>query len=315
MTAGQLAKISKNDVVTVLRIFSLVWLCIVAKPIVAQESVGIPIELDADGHVLVSAYVNGKGPFTFVLDSGGGGSHMISASVAAQAEVSLGKPSTGQTGSGSIQMWDGGEQKLSFVNSMGQQAQFFIEQYTFGEPPVAGQPELAGTIGTPLFDQFVVELDFANLQMVLHDPKSWTRPAQTFEVKLHFGWFSKVPRVALNINGRKTKLLLDTGAFAAAVLPPKASAKFGLAATTISGRITTGAENLTTRNMVADTVDWAGRSFAGVPLVVAEGFSGDGVLGMGLLACHHLWISYPKKKMYLGEESTNALCTAGKPVD
>ncbi len=276
-----------------------------------QKPASIPIRLE-DGHILVWAKINDQGPFEFVIDSGGGGSHMISEAIALKAGVKLGKKSTGYSAGGAIPQRNGGKQTFSFQNGQNHLVQVYVEKYTFGAPPIGGETPLAGTLGTPLFNQYVVEFDFEHLLMRLHDINSWHQPQNTNVVKLHFGWFANVPKVRTIINGKRTKLILDTGAFAPAIITRKAARKFNLQQIRDSESISTGAARLDVTEVLAPNIKIGNQHFSNLTLLAVEpvgrGFNGHGVLGMGILACQRIWISYKHKRMYLGEKARNETC-------
>lgn len=271
----------------------------------------IPITITDAGSLTVLAFVNGKGPYRFILDTGGIGSHVISERAALNADLKKGKRVGGSDAGGEVELWDGGKQTISFGGAHHHQAQINIDRYPFGEPQEGPMP-LVGTIGSPLFANYIVEFDFKDMVMMIHDPATWTPPDNAQKVKVGFSWFSDVPTIRMKIGGEMAKLTVDTGAYAPFVLTSTFAEKAGLETIDTGDAVSTGSVILRTQRAILPPINVSGQSFANASAIVADSQSyrptGVGVIGLGILSCQKVWFAFPKKAFYMGETYASNGC-------
>ena len=163
----------------------------------------VPIRL-ANNHVYVDAKVNGKGPFRFIVDTGG---HTIltPATVAALGLASQGEaPSAGAgekietTGFAKV-----GEIAVGDMR-MRDQTAFTLD---FASRETEGF-EVDGMIGFEFFRRFAVRIDYGNGTMTIIDPKRFNpKDAGT---PIRFRFYDHVPQVDGRFNDLPDRFDIDT---------------------------------------------------------------------------------------------------------
>lgn len=114
------------------------------------------------GHPYVETYINGKGPYSFVLDTGASYSVMLPA-----LAKSFGLKE--RKVKGTEFTYVDAALRVPGVEADRHRFYTFVEQL-----PGAG---VAGLLGHDFLRQFVVEVDYSRPAVVLHDPKQFRRPA------------------------------------------------------------------------------------------------------------------------------------------
>ncbi len=172
-----------------------------------KTSTTIPITL-SENHVYLDVMLNGKGPFRFILDTGG--SNLIDPAVAKEI---------GAFGTGSAQGSGVGSQTeaFSFANvaklAVGDAVltnQFFAVAPTrLGFGMSAGHP-VDGLIGWEVLARYVTTFDYANRQVVLSMPGTTQPPANGHVVP--FVFYGTQPQIACTIDDIPGECTIDTGA-------------------------------------------------------------------------------------------------------
>lgn len=158
------------------------------------------------GHLLVPVTIDGKDAGMFIFDTGAGGT-VISKSVAERL---------GLTPFGELPMVGvGGTIKTSFVRpgsmSVGPMTidQPLMTTLDTGFLTTAMGTEISGIIGYGLMHRCIVEFDKTNARVALHDPRTFSNPALTWEPMLITG---RVPVCKASFEGHEGWFRLDTGA-------------------------------------------------------------------------------------------------------
>lgn len=167
----------------------------------------VPIQT-AENHVYVDVMLNGKGPFHFILDTGG--ANVIDPSVVKELGVVSGGSSQ-VTGVGSVSS----ESSFAVVKRL-QIGNALITHQVFIVLPIArslgmahGMP-MDGVIGYEVLSRFVTTFEYSNKKVVFHMPGSYTRPLGATVIPIvHYG---TQPQFACIIDGVPTTCTLDTGA-------------------------------------------------------------------------------------------------------
>lgn len=182
--------------------------------------------------LLVEARINGKGPFPFILDTGG---HAILTPEAA-AKIGLKAAGAGRSfGAGA------GSTALSYtrVDTL-QLGKATITNQSFlvlPLPPVAtdlgDRPPIAGILGLEVFERFAVTLDFDKMQMVLQPFARFTPPAGARRVTIRFT--DDMPLVDAELDGERGIFGVDTGNSGPLMVFPQWAKREGLDAYYLKG--------------------------------------------------------------------------------
>jgi hypothetical protein len=167
----------------------------------------IPIQL-SENHVYLSLMLNGKGPYHFIYDTGG--ANIVDPAVAKEI---------GAFGTGGIQGGGVGSatESVSFatVNTM-QIGDAVVKNQVFGVAPVrqgfgvsAGQP-VDGLIGFEVLSRFITTFDYANNQVILQMPGTYTAPAGAEVIPIVQN--GQQPQFACTIENVPAECTVDTGA-------------------------------------------------------------------------------------------------------
>jgi len=178
-----------------------------------QHDIQIPIELTAGGHIFVQAKIDASRTLWFILDSGGMNT-TISAGI--QKELSLRSSAVGSvTGSGEhseqVKVVDHINIELSGIEfALNNVAAIPLKslEASFGR-------RIDGILGYDFISQFVVEIDYAQSLVTIHDPKTfrYAGPGKEFPIQ----WAAGQPGVVVSVTlpGRQPSTALfhlDTGA-------------------------------------------------------------------------------------------------------
>ncbi len=128
-------------------------------------AITVPIAIEA-GDIIVNAYINGKGPFPFILDTGG---HAILTPEAA-AEIGLkteGAGSSGGGGSGRVGLSYAFVDSLRIGDAEVPNQPFLVIPYDNDFSDRGSKPPLAGILGLELFERFAIRIDYGNSQLTL----------------------------------------------------------------------------------------------------------------------------------------------------
>ncbi|HEX5352805.1 MAG TPA: aspartyl protease family protein [Rhodanobacteraceae bacterium] len=191
----------------------------------------IPFRL-GNTKLLVEAKINGKGPFPFILDTGG---HAI---LTPQTAARIGLKSAGAgrsfgAGSGSTALSYARVDKLQLGGAEIDNQSFLVLPL----PPVVtdlgdGAP-IAGVLGLEVFERFAVTLDFDKQQMVLQPFDKFTAPVGARKVPIRFT--DDMPLIKAELDGRRGIFGVDTGNSGPLMVFPQWARREGLAAYYLKG--------------------------------------------------------------------------------
>ena len=188
---------------------SLVILCCVA---FVSSAAGVPFELNSN-KVYLPVRVSGKGPYPFVLDTGS-----ISNVVDAERAKALGIAAVGKSEAR-------GAGEGSLPGSVGKNVDLSVNGAATGKQEVEILPinkaisfseghAVNGLLGSPFFERFVVEIDYAGKQVNFHEPAKfqYSGPAEPIPFEIEHGNILVRANVVLP-NGERIagKFLVDTG--------------------------------------------------------------------------------------------------------
>lgn len=172
-----------------------------------KTSTTIPITL-GENHVYLDVMLNGKGPYHFIFDSGGG--NIVDPAVAREI---------GALGVGSAQGSGVGSQTEGFsianVKTL-QVGDAVLTNQIFGVGPVrlgfgmsAGRP-VDGVIGWEVLARYVTTFDYAGKSVTLAMPGTAQPPANGHVIP--FVFYGTQPQIACTIDGIPGECTIDTGA-------------------------------------------------------------------------------------------------------
>lgn len=183
-----------------------------------RASVSAPLEL-TQNHPYVPVLVNGKGPSMFILDTGADAT-VIEKGHAAELGLAM---------EGSIEIRGGGEGTLEASIIAGPTVKIAgleVPSEAMIAIPLGplslyeGRP-MQGILGYDVLSRFVVEVDYAGGQVVLHDPSKFVVPKGARPFDIYFDGNTPVMKAAIALpDGRAfdARLTIDTGNRTALIL-------------------------------------------------------------------------------------------------
>jgi hypothetical protein len=167
-------------------------------------STSVPFRL-LNNHIYLEARVNGTGPYTFIVDTGG--HTLLSSSVVSKARLSLtGKAP--ESGAGEKQS-SGGYAPVHSISigglEMHDQTVFITEIYS---PDIEGI-QVDGMVGFELFRRLVVQIDYGRQRLTFTDPAHY--PPTAAGVPIPFVFYDHVPLVRGQIDSDPALFDIDTG--------------------------------------------------------------------------------------------------------
>lgn len=169
-----------------------------------QASVTLPFRL-LNNHIYVQGKVNGKGPFTFIVDTGG--HNLLSPDLARAAGITVAGQSVG-SGAGEKTVTSGFAQvrEIAFgpLRMTGQTA---IIQPVY-EPAIEGIP-VDGMVGFELFRRMAVRIDYGAKTITFTDPARF-QPGDA-GAAMHFKFYDHLPQVEGDVDGLPAVFDIDTG--------------------------------------------------------------------------------------------------------
>jgi len=167
----------------------------------------IPFVL-VDGRILVDVRLNGHGPFRMIFDSGA--SAVASREVADQLALPL-SPSHPESGTGNQPLQVTNTTIHTVTLGSAHIADVACDVMTMSDmPPVFGNVKIDGILGRPIFDRFVVQVNYDQHVLMLFEPPLY-RPVSA-DVPLPFTRVRDVPLVTASLDGHAGLFGVDLGA-------------------------------------------------------------------------------------------------------
>lgn len=190
---------------------------------VAGKAATVPITYDGD--VVVEAMLNGRGPFSFILDTGG---HDILTPDAAKALglAGIGAGVSGGAGAGTLPEQYTRVERVDIGAATLRDQSFIIIPLQYNTVERGTKPPLAGILGVELFERFAVELNYRAQTLTL-------RPIQDAPlghgVPVAITFTDDQPIFSAKINGITGDNGLDTGNSGSLVVQGRWAHSHGLA--------------------------------------------------------------------------------------
>ncbi|HVU31731.1 MAG TPA: aspartyl protease family protein, partial [Sphingomicrobium sp.] len=173
----------------------------------APGRVTVPFRL-LNNHIVVDVSVNGKGPFPFVLDSGG---HSIITPATVKA---LGISSKGESASGGSgeKMVTNGYAHVERID-VGGAALTDQTATTLDFSPLSVEGiQLGGMIGLEFLERFVVRIDYGARTLTIMDPGMFREEQRRRSgTPVPFTFYEHMPQVPGTFDGRPARFNIDTG--------------------------------------------------------------------------------------------------------
>ncbi len=169
-------------------------------------STSAPIELLND-HVIARVWIDGRGPFRFLLDTGG--HDIVTPALARRLGLRrVGRMESTGAGTATVQ---GGYVRIKETRIAGAR----LEDQAFAvlrfEPnDVEGFP-VGGMLGFQMFWRFIVRIDYGRRELTLFDPARFHPPRGAVAVAVPFVFYNSMPEVNGAFAGIPGRFNIDTG--------------------------------------------------------------------------------------------------------
>ena len=171
-----------------------------------KSSFTVPFEL-VDNRIFVGVMLEGRGPFKFILDTGGYGG--FSVETAKKIGAKLGNETEGRgAGESIVKAWETSvaETRIGGLTLKDQDYRVF----DFSDMRhVFGTQTFDGVIGLPVFSQAVVRVDYAHGLLTFTEPSKFSYAGRGAGVPFELERF--LPIINGEVDGTPAKLGLDTG--------------------------------------------------------------------------------------------------------
>lgn len=185
-----------------------------------------------NGHLLIEARIDGKGPFPFVLDTGG---HAIltPATVKRLGLKTRGAGLSYGAGAGGKATSYTRVAQLRIGNAEIEHPSFLVLPLSSVMTDLGNRPPVAGILGFEVFARFAVTLDFADREMTLQTFASATPPRGARTLPIQFT--QDMPLVKATLDGKPGIFGVDTGNSGPLPVFPQWAAREGLARYYLAG--------------------------------------------------------------------------------
>jgi predicted aspartyl protease len=254
--------------------------------------------------ILLPTYVNGKGPFDFVLDTGAAMS-ILTKELAdiIRVEGTEVKEALGAAGQ-KIEMPLGRVDSISIGEAKAEDVQVGITKEL---PKCVGAH---GALGYNFLKGFVLIIDYESNLLTLTSPRDETSQARSMQTDVPLR-LAKPDRpillVDVLINAQETyPFILDTGA-SQTIVSPELAQRMGIGGTTADSIIGVGGA-IQSLIGILTSLSIGEATLSNVPVIVADIFSSlsqavgtkfDGVLGFNFLSNFKIEIDYPNERLRL----------------
>jgi len=166
----------------------------------------VPIEFD--GEVSVEAMLNGRGPFAFILDTGG---HDILTpdAVAALGLKPVGAGTSGGAGSGTVSEQYVRVDRMQIGGMTMRNQPFTVIALQYDTVERGARPPLAGILGLELFERFAMQLNYREKTLTFEPLSSYQHRSDGIAVPIYFS--DDMPLLVAKIDDLSGDVAIDTG--------------------------------------------------------------------------------------------------------
>ncbi|MEZ5427467.1 MAG: retropepsin-like aspartic protease [Pyrinomonadaceae bacterium] len=171
-----------------------------------KDSTVLPFEL-VDNRQLIKVKINGRGPFTFGLDTGGG--NLVTPELAKQLGLKLTDGfQIGGAGEKRVPAWRTRVERVE-VGEITATNQSFLVISLKDIQKAIGFKEFDGLLGHELFRSLTTRIDFEKREMTFTDPEKFRYQGEG-EI-IPFRLSGQIPQIEGEIDGIGGKIVIDTG--------------------------------------------------------------------------------------------------------
>ncbi|MEO7323404.1 MAG: aspartyl protease family protein [Dokdonella sp.] len=166
----------------------------------------VPIEFER--YVVVEAKLNGKGPFAFILDTGG--HDIITPDIAKQLGLTaVGSGTSGGAGEGTMSQSDVRIARFEIGEAVMTDQHFFVMPLQYSTVERGARAPLAGILGLEVFERFGVRLDYRAKTLTLRPRVGYRHVGGGTSLRMTFS--DDLPLVQATLEGKGGDFALDTG--------------------------------------------------------------------------------------------------------
>jgi PDZ domain-containing protein/aspartyl protease len=221
----------------------------------------VPIEYD--GFVIVNAMINGKGPFGFILDTGG---HDILTPEAAKSIglVLEGAGSSGGSGEGRVAEKYARVSRVEIGGMTMRDQTFTVLPLSYDTVEQGPRQPLGGILGLEIFERFAARLDYPAKTLTLEPLETFVHYGSGSRVPLYFN--DDEPLVGASMNGHVGDFGIDTGNTGSLIVQGRWAEREGLTSTLEKGyEVVSSGMGGESRNWITRVdMDLAGVHFRGI---------------------------------------------------
>jgi hypothetical protein len=271
-----------------------------------QRKLTLPFRL-LNNHIIVDVRVDGRGPFPFLVDTGG---HDIVTPATVRA-LGLGSQGDVPAGGSGEQSTTSGYVHVKRIDAGGA---VLTDQtvVTLDFSPLAVEGlQLGGMLGLEFLERFVVEFDYGARTMTIMDPRPFDAAARGGAgAELEFTFYEHMPQISGTLDGMPVRLNIDTGSRSDLTLTSPfveradLRKKYPNGLTTTEGWGATGPTKpylIRARSLSLGPVS-SPRPIVGLSTSIKGAFSDanyDGNVGSGVLKRFKVTFDYARRRIYL----------------
>ncbi len=183
-----------------------------ARPIPADDTTvtggKVTIPIDFDGEITFDAMIDGKGPFAFILDTGG--HNILTPEAAKLLGVKLeGSGVTGGAGEGTLPEQYAKIDTLQIGGVTMKDQRFFIIPMGNHFADRGAKPALAGLLGVEIFERLATRIDYVGRTMTFEPVGAYRHTGPGTTVPISFQ--EDIPLVPATLDGHPGVFAIDTG--------------------------------------------------------------------------------------------------------
>lgn len=271
------------------------------------SEVTVPIEFE--GFIGVEATIDGKGPYSFILDTGG---HNILTPDAARALglENFGAGISGGAGPGNVTVKYAKVAQLKIGELVLEDQPFSVIPMSWASVERGRRAPYAGILGLELFERFATRIDYRNQTLTFTPLNNYRRRGAGRAVPITFS--DDMPLVAAKLNGVVGDFAIDTGNAGTLVIQHRWAKKQGMAETMKRGIATVSyGQGGESRNWAsrADTFELSGNVINRPIIRYAEDAAGAfsshteaGNLGNSILPYFVVEFDYERGQMWMEDQ-------------
>jgi predicted aspartyl protease len=169
---------------------------------------GTTVPLEFTRYPVVEAKLDGKGPFAFILDTGG--HDIMTPDVARQLGLkAVGSGTSGGAGEGTMTQADVRVARFEIGDAVMTDQHFFVMPLQYGTIERGARTPLAGIIGLEVFERFGVRVDYRAKTLTLHPRAGYKHVGGGVPLRMTFA--DDMPLVEAGFEGQRGDFAIDTG--------------------------------------------------------------------------------------------------------